>query len=164
MDVMGDWWTPLVLQEAFYGCRRFDEFQSTLGLARQTLSDRLRRLVEEGLLEKEQYQTEPVRHEYVLTQKGRDFFPVLMAIARWGDEYLGTESGPPIRYRHRCGHDTHAEIVCAHCAEPLTSSDTVMAMGPGYPAKLAQVPQIVARFQRPQGGDRPRSGSSQHHD
>jgi DNA-binding HxlR family transcriptional regulator len=148
MDVMGDWWTPLVLQEAFYGCRKFEEFQTALGLARQTLSDRLRRLVDEGLFEKQQYQTEPTRHEYVLTQKGREFFPVLMAIASWGDKYLGDESGPPIRYRHTCGHETEAEIVCTHCSEPLTSSDTQMTMGPGYPAKLAELPQVELRFQR----------------
>ncbi|GAA4753156.1 helix-turn-helix domain-containing protein [Nocardioides endophyticus] len=145
---MGDWWTPLVLQEAFYGCSRFEEFHQALGLARQTLSDRLRRLVDQGLLEKKQYQSEPVRYEYVLTTKGKDFFPVLMAMAQWGDEHLASESGPPIRYRHACGHETRAEIVCAHCAEPLTSADTQMVMGPGYPVKLAQVPAVAERFAR----------------
>src|ERR1044072_946179 len=83
MDLLGDWWTPLVLREAFYGIRRFDEFQHELGIARNTLTDRLRRLVEEGLLERRLYQTEPRRYEYVLTEKGKDFFPVLAAMSRW---------------------------------------------------------------------------------
>ena len=84
MDLLGDWWTPLVLREAYYGIRRFDEFQQELGIARNTLSDRLRRLVEEGLLEKELYSTEPKRYEYLLTEKGRDFFGVVAAMSRWG--------------------------------------------------------------------------------
>ncbi|NUR03041.1 MAG: helix-turn-helix transcriptional regulator, partial [Streptomyces sp.] len=70
MDLVGDAWTPLVLREAFYGIRRFDEFQKELGIARNTLADRLRLLVDEGLLDKRPYQDEPVRHDYVLTEKG----------------------------------------------------------------------------------------------
>src|SRR5947199_6260834 len=69
MDLLGDWWTPLVLREAYYGIRRFDEFQQELRIARNTLSDRLRRLVDEGLLEKELYSNEPKRYEYLLTEK-----------------------------------------------------------------------------------------------
>lgn len=72
MDPLGDQWTPLVLREAFDGIRRFDEFQDSLGIARNTLTDRLRRLVGARLLEKRAYQREPVRYDYVLTEKGRD--------------------------------------------------------------------------------------------
>ena len=98
MDLLGDWWTPLVLRESFYGIRRFDEFQQALGIARNTLVDRLRRLVDEGLLEKVPYQTEPVRHDYVLTEKGRDFWQVLAAMMTWGDRWLADEAGR----RSRC--------------------------------------------------------------
>src|SRR5437870_2644809 len=109
MDLLGDWWTPLVLREAFYGISRFDEFQRELGVARNTLSDRLHRLVDEDLMEKRAYQTEPVRYDYVLTEKGRDFYPVIAAMARWGDRWLADEAGPPITYHHRpCGKDTQA--------------------------------------------------------
>jgi DNA-binding HxlR family transcriptional regulator len=147
MDLLGDWWTPLVLREAFYGIRRFDEFHQGLGIARNTLADRLRRLVDEGLLEKVPYQSDPVRHDYVLTEKGRDFFGVLAAMARWGDRWLAGEAGPPITFHHeRCGHDSHAEVVCAHCAEPLTAEDTAMRMGPGYPERLARRPDVQRRF------------------
>jgi DNA-binding HxlR family transcriptional regulator len=147
MDLLGDWWTPLVLREAFYGIRRFDEFHQGLGIARNTLADRLRRLVDEGLLEKVPYQSEPVRHDYVLTEKGRDFFGVLAAMAQWGDRWLAGEAGPPITFHHeRCGHDSHAEVVCAQCAEPLTADDTAMRMGPGYPERLARRPDVQRRF------------------
>lgn len=137
MDLLGDPWTPLVLRDAFYGLCRFDAFQEDLGIARNTLADRLRRLVDEGLMEKRPYQTEPVRHEYLLTEKGRDLFGVLMAMTRWGDRWLAGEAGPPVTLHHeRCGHDSHAEVVCAHCGEPLTPGDTRMRTGPGHPSKL----------------------------
>ncbi|MDT7556111.1 MAG: hypothetical protein QOI68_581 [Pseudonocardiales bacterium] len=96
MDLLGDWWTPLVLREAFYGFRRFDEFQQELGIARNTLADRLRRLVDEGLLEKRAYQSEPVRYDYVLTEMGRDFYGVIAAMTRWGDRWLADEAGPGV--------------------------------------------------------------------
>jgi DNA-binding HxlR family transcriptional regulator len=147
MDLLGDWWTPLVLREAFYGYRRFDEFQRELGIARNTLADRLRRLVDEGLLEKHPYQSDPVRYDYLLTEKGRDFYSVTAAMAAWGDRWLAGEAGPPITLHHStCGHDTHAEVVCAHCHEPLRAEDTVSRMGPGYPPRLAERPDVVRRF------------------
>ncbi len=136
-----------MLREAFYGIRRFDEFQQGLGIARNTLADRLRRLVEEGLLEKRAYQRDPVRHDYVLTEKGKDFFGVIAAMSRWGDRWMADEAGPPVTFHHRtCGHDTHAEVVCAHCREPLDADDMVMRMGPGYPPRLAQRPDVQRRF------------------
>lgn len=147
MDLLGDWWTPLVIREAFYGIRRFDEFQQELGIARNTLADRLRRLVDEGLLEKRAYQAEPVRYDYVLTEKGADFYGVLAAMSRWGDRWLAGEAGPPVTLHHEtCGRDTHAEVVCAHCAEPLTAENSIARLGPGYPPKLATRPDVVRRF------------------
>ena len=149
MDLLGDWWTPLVLREAYYGIRRFDEFQQELGIARNTLSDRLRRLVDEGLLEKELYSTEPKRYEYLLTEKGRDFFGVIAAMSRWGDTWLAGEAGPPMVFHHEsCGNDTHAEVVCAECREVLSSEDVTMQMGPGYPERLRERPDVQRRFAR----------------
>jgi DNA-binding HxlR family transcriptional regulator len=147
MDLLGDAWTPLVLREAFYGVRRFDEFQSGLGIARNTLANRLHRLVEEGLLQKQLYQTEPRRHEYVLTDKGVDFFGVLAAISQWGDRWLAGRQGPPVTMHHElCGHDSEAEVVCAQCGEPLQAADTTMKIGPGYPDRLKQRPDVRRRF------------------
>src|SRR3954465_15849807 len=97
-DLPGDAWTPLVLREAFYGIRRFDEFQQALGIARNTLTDRLRRLVDEGLFEKRLYQAEPRRYDYGLTEKGREFFGVLAAMTAWGDRWLADPAGPPITF------------------------------------------------------------------
>ena len=147
MDLLGDWWTPLVLREAFYGITRFDEFQKELGVARNTLTDRLRRLVDEGLLEKRPYQQDPVRHDYVLTEKGRDFFGVLAAMNTWGNRWLSGEEGPPVVFHHDpCGHDGDAEVVCADCKEPMTAADTHARMGPGYPDRLAARPEVRRRF------------------
>ncbi|AIJ22400.1 winged helix-turn-helix transcriptional regulator [Amycolatopsis methanolica] len=147
LDLLGDAWTSLVLREAFYGVRRFDDFQHSLGIARNTLTDRLRRLVEEGLLERRPYQDEPRRHEYLLTEKGRDFFGVLGALSRWGDRWLAGEEGAPITFHHSsCGHDTHAEVVCARCGEPLRADDTRMRLGPGFPERLKSRPDVRDRF------------------
>ncbi|MQA61984.1 MAG: transcriptional regulator [Actinophytocola sp.] len=147
VDLLGDWWTPLVLREAFYGIRRFDEFQQELGIARNTLTDRLRRLAEDGLLEKQPYTHEPRRYEYLLTEKGRDFFGVLLAMSRWGDQWLSGDEGVPVTVHHdRCGQDSHAEVVCATCGDPMRAEDTSMRMGPGYPEKLRQHPAVHRRF------------------
>ncbi|MGW2082796.1 winged helix-turn-helix transcriptional regulator [Streptomyces sp. NPDC001939] len=147
MDLLGDWWTPLVLREAFYGIKRFDVFQAELGIARNTLADRLRRLVDEGLMEKRAYQHEPVRYDYVLTDMGRDFFGVLAAMNRWGDRWLAEEAGPPVVFHHdRCGQEGHVEVVCSECKEPMTAEDTRPRLGPGYPPRLADRPDIKARF------------------
>lgn len=90
-DLIGDWWTPLVMREAFAGRRRFDEFQQALGVPRAVLSQRLGRLVEEGLLVKVAYEERPARYEYRLTEKGRAFWDVLAAMWRWGEDWLWPE-------------------------------------------------------------------------
>jgi DNA-binding HxlR family transcriptional regulator len=147
LDLFGDPWVPLILREAFYGMRRFDEFQQELKLARNTLADRLRLLVEHELMVKQPYQDDPVRHDYVLTESGRDFFPVMLAMTTWGDRWLAGEGGRPIDVHHNaCGHDTTAEVVCAHCHRPMQWSDTSMKLGSGYPPKLAARPDIRRRF------------------
>ncbi len=150
VDLLGDWWTPLVLREAFYGIRRFDDFQQSLGLARTTLTSRLNRLVTEGLMEKVPYNTAPLRYEYVLTEKGRDFFGVLVAMNAWGDRWLAGPDGPPVTLRHlACDHVAVAEVRCSHCGELLTADTTRMRMGPGYPKRLARRADVRARFSGP---------------
>ncbi|MEU1198249.1 helix-turn-helix domain-containing protein [Streptomyces sp. NPDC005813] len=149
VDLLGDAWTSLVLREAFYGTRRFDEFQQELGIARNTLTDRLRRLVAEGLMEKRLYDSEPPRYDYVLTEKGRDFFPVLAAMTRWGDRWLAGEEGVPVTLHHdSCGHDAEAQVVCSACGEPMGYENTSVRMGPGYPERLKSRPDVQRRFAR----------------
>ncbi|UVS76741.1 MULTISPECIES: winged helix-turn-helix transcriptional regulator [Actinokineospora] len=135
MDLMGDQWTLLVLRESFYGTRRFDAFQGALGIARNTLTERLDRLTGAGLLTRVRYQERPTRYEYVLTDMGRDFFPVLAAIIRWGDQWLGDGPGVPLLLRHRgCGHATTAVVSCGECGGELTAAGVVVEPGPGMPA------------------------------
>ena len=95
-DLIGDWWTPVLLRNACLGVRRFEDFQRTLGVPRAILARRLERLVAEGLLTREPYQERPPRHEYRLTEKGRAFFDVLAAMWRWGEDWLWPEGGPPV--------------------------------------------------------------------
>jgi DNA-binding HxlR family transcriptional regulator len=135
VDLLGDWWTPLVLREAFLGLRRFDDIQASLGIGRNVLTQRLKRLVEEGMLDRVRYQEKPDRYEYVLTEKGRDFYPVLAAMMAWGDRWLSGEDGPPIVLRHTsCGHDSTAKVVCSECGEPIEARNVRARLGPGYPA------------------------------
>ncbi|WP_227980507.1 winged helix-turn-helix transcriptional regulator [Nocardia spumae] len=147
VDLIGDWWTPLVLREAYYGTTRFDDFERTLGLSRNVLTQRLNRLVEEDMLSKAPYQDRPVRHEYLLTDKGRDFFPVLAAMMAWGDRWLAPEAGPPVVVHHdACGHDTRAEVVCAHCGEPLRHTEVSTHLGPGFPPRHRENALRTGRF------------------
>jgi DNA-binding HxlR family transcriptional regulator len=147
MDLLGDWWTPLVLRDSFYGIKRFDEFQRSLGIGRNVLTDRLRSLVEAGLLERVRYQEKPARYEYVLTESGTDFFPVLAAMTRWGDRWLAGEEGPPIEVRHTpCGHEAEATVVCSHCGRPVERKDVTLRPGPGYPPKLREWAAASGRF------------------
>ena len=129
LAVVGDRWTLLVLREAFYGVRRFDEFHRNLGVARPILSARLRNLVDHGLLSRAPYQ-EPghrLRYEYHLTEKGRALFETLAALMQWGDTYLADATGPPVRLLHAgCGGPVRVSFSCASCG-PLTGDDGIEA-------------------------------------
>ncbi|MGN9846425.1 winged helix-turn-helix transcriptional regulator [Nonomuraea sp. H19] len=140
VDLVGDWWTPLVMREAFYGARRFAEFQQGLGLSRNVLTQRLDRLVEEGMFERVPYQKRPVRHEYRLTDKGRDFFTVLAAMIRWGDRWLSDSGGPPIELRDReTGLPIDIDVVDARTGRPIDVRQIVVTPGPGLPEELGEL-------------------------
>ena len=133
VDLLGDWWTPLVLRDAFSGVRRFDDFQQSLHIGRNILTQRLTRLVDEGLFERVQYCERPPRHEYRLTEKGRDFWPVLAAMMAWGDRWMDDGRGAPVVLRHvACGHRATPTVVCSHCGDPLRVTDVRSVAGPGY--------------------------------
>ncbi|WP_052669909.1 winged helix-turn-helix transcriptional regulator [Nitriliruptor alkaliphilus] len=120
LEIVGDRWTVLVLRDAFYGVRRFDDFVADLGIARNILTDRLGRLVEHGVLVKRPYEDRPPRYEYRLTEKGRDLLQVVLALAAWGDRWTLRDDDPPVRFEHRpCGHDADPTLVCGHCREDL---------------------------------------------
>jgi DNA-binding HxlR family transcriptional regulator len=132
VSVIGDRWTLLVLRDCFLGIRRFEEFQQRLGISRPMLVDRLRKLVEAGVLKKVAYQDAPPRHEYRLTPKGRDLHGILMAIVHWGDVHMSGKSGRPLLHRHtRCGHLFDPVTACSHCSAPVTAKEVSVERGPG---------------------------------
>lgn len=138
VEIAGDGWSPLILRDVFVGMTRFDDIQRDLGISRKVLADRLKRLVEHGVLERRPYSQRPLRHDYVLTQKGRELADVLLAITAWGDRWTAGEDGPPVLIRHRaCGAITHAELRCAHCGEAIGTHDVDVEEGPGArPVKI----------------------------
>ena len=124
LDIVGEKWTLLAIREVFLGNRRFDEMVHRTGAPRDTLAARLRTLVGAGILERRPYSEHPARFEYHLTNAGRDLYPVIVTLMRWGDKYLAGQDGPPLVLRHRCGHLLTAEVVCQACGEPLQARDT----------------------------------------
>ncbi|MCU1641073.1 MAG: transcriptional regulator [Nocardia sp.] len=128
--VLGDRWTLLVLKAAFSGVRRFNGFQTYLGISRSRLQDRLDRLVEHEILVKRPAAV-GAYEEYRLTPKGHDVYPILMAFKDWGDAYMAPD-GPPVHYRHRdCSGEAHVQLTCDHCAAEITARDVAPEPGPG---------------------------------
>jgi DNA-binding HxlR family transcriptional regulator len=130
MEILGERWTFLILREAFYGVRRFSDMQRNLGIARNILSTRLQTLVSAGIFERRLYQEEPERYEYRLTPAGRDLYPSIVTLMRWGDEHLAGDFGPPVVLRHKCGHEADPTLVCAHCREELHPHDVTPERSP----------------------------------
>jgi DNA-binding HxlR family transcriptional regulator len=123
LEVVGERWSLLIVREAFLGTRRFDDFQRNLGIARNVLQTRLARLVEEGVLERHRYQERPPRHEYRLTEKGVDLWPVLVSLMSWGDRHVYPD-GPPVVIEHRdCGGRVDDRRICTKCGAPLEARD-----------------------------------------
>jgi DNA-binding HxlR family transcriptional regulator len=132
LDVVGEWWTLLILRDAFRGTRRFDDFQASLGLARSVLTARLNKLTEHGVLDRRAYSDHPPRYEYRLTEKGRALFPVIAALIRWGDQWAPTAAGPPVVFVHdTCGNITAPVLICPHCHCEVTAANTHSQPGPG---------------------------------
>jgi DNA-binding HxlR family transcriptional regulator len=130
LEVVGDRWTLLVIRDAFLGVHRFEDFQKSLGVARNVLTDRLNRLVEAGILRRRLYQERPERHEYRLTAKGLDLYPVLLALMQWGDRYKVDE--PPVTLVHKaCGEAARPRMACGSCAEPIGYFDLRAEYAPG---------------------------------
>jgi DNA-binding HxlR family transcriptional regulator len=133
LAVIGEKWTMLVIRDAANGVHRFDDFRRHVGLSEAVLADRLRTLVAEGLFETREYQ-EPGqrrRHEYRLSAKGWDLFPVLIALMQFGDKYLADEGDDGWQVRHKeCGHPVRAEVRCVHDHELLTPRDTEVVARP----------------------------------
>lgn len=137
LEVIGDWWTMLIVRDAFLGVTRFGEFQRRLGISRNILNQRLAHLVGHGVFDKTPYSDHPRRFEYRLTPKGADLWPVLTAMRQWGDQYAAPD-GPPIQVIHEaCGQITQAVMTCSACGERLTAREFRAVRGPGHRDDLA---------------------------
>jgi len=138
LEVVGEWWSMLILRDAFLGVTRFDQFQERLGISRNILNQRLARLVEAGVLVKVPYSDHPPRHDYRLTDKGRDLWGVLTTMRQWGDTYAAPD-GPPVETIHKgCGHLSQAVLTCSSCGEAIGPRDVRAVPGPGAVESLVE--------------------------
>jgi DNA-binding HxlR family transcriptional regulator len=128
LEIVGEKWALLAVREVFLGTRRFDEMVRRTGAPRDTLAARLRTLVGAGILERRPYSEHPARHEYRLTEAGRELYPVILTLMRWGDRHLAGDDGPPMVLQHHCGHRLVAKVVCDACGEPVDARDTRAAV------------------------------------
>jgi DNA-binding HxlR family transcriptional regulator len=136
LEVIGERWSLLIVRTVMHGNRRFGEMQESLGIARNVLSARLQRLVDEKILERRAYSESPPRYEYFLTQKGLDLWPALIALLAWGDRYSPAPDGPKRLIVHKeCGGKVGERGICERCGKVLTARDAVQVPGPG--AKVA---------------------------
>ncbi|MFI6833781.1 winged helix-turn-helix transcriptional regulator [Kribbella sp. NPDC050241] len=132
LEVIGDWWTPLILRDLYLGLNRFDQFVGDLGISRNLLTDRLSTLIAGGLVRRSPYQENPVRYAYELTDAGQELVPILLALTAWGDRWATPPAGQPPRFTHAAfGKVTTATVCCSECGEALTSQDVTPSVGPG---------------------------------
>jgi DNA-binding HxlR family transcriptional regulator len=124
LEVLGDRWTFLVLREAFFGVRRYGQFQRNLGIGRNVLAARLSALVGHGLLERVRYRSDPDWYEYRLTEAGVELFPAVLTIKAWADRHLLDPNDTKLHVHHRtCGAELIPVVVCASCHEPISAAD-----------------------------------------
>ena len=130
LERVGEWWSILVLRDCFLGLTRFDEFEKSLGIAPNMLTRRLNNLVEAGLLERRQYCERPPRFEYVLTERGRDFQPVLVTLLTWGNKHFAPEGASVVIVNGETGELADPVLVDRISGRPLTGSTFRTAPGP----------------------------------
>lgn len=132
--MLGERWVFAILRAAYFRARTFEDYLAATGIARNVLSDRLRNLVEYGILEKRPYEQTAgrTRNEYRLTDAGLDLYPVIVAMMQWGNKHAGFDSGPPVVLRHRgCGEVSEPRMVCSECGEQVHAREMQPMPGPG---------------------------------
>lgn len=145
LEVVGERWSLLIIRDAlFAGSTRYSDFQRSLGIATNILKDRLDGFVDAGIMRRHRYSKQPVLFEYVLTDKGRDLAPALIALTEWGDRWAAP-NGPPILYGHVvCGSQIGHEVVCATCGHVDDPSEVEIRPGPGMPAERIELMEKIA--------------------
>lgn len=143
LEVVGEWWSLLIVRDAFFGVRRFDDFQARLGISRNILNQRLTKLVDDGVLERVPYQDNPPRHEYRVTEKGRDLWLVLAAMRQWGDKWEPLDAGRASYLVHRrgCGQEMTVVPTCSECGAVVDRDDLRLLPGPGSDGSVLPVPR-----------------------
>lgn len=145
LEVIGERWSLLIVRAVMHGNRRFGEIQESLGIARNVLSSRLERLIEEEILERRAYQESPPRHEYFLTEKGLDLWPALIALLHWGERYSPSPEGPRRLIVHKeCGGAVSERGICESCGQVLHARDAKQLPGPGA-KETASAAESLAR-------------------
>jgi len=135
LECIGEWWSILILRDAFQGFTRFDEFQTSLGIAPNILSRRLAHLTEAGLFERRLYSERPPRHDYVLTAKGRDLFPMVMAIFAWGNKHMAPKGETVLLAERETGRHLMPVMVDSESMVPMTLATVMLVPGPRATAK-----------------------------
>lgn len=123
MAVLGDRWTFLILRDVLFGVHRYGELQRSLGMARSVLANRLRRLVDEGLLERVRYRTDPDWYEYRPSASALALYPALVALVQWSGEHFGDECAPVVLRHRECGEPTRLDLVCSRCGQRAGHGD-----------------------------------------
>jgi DNA-binding HxlR family transcriptional regulator len=145
LEEVGEWWSMLILRDAFLGLRRFEEFQQSLGIAPNMLTRRLGKLVESGLLERRQYGTHSRRFEYLLTESGRNFRPVLLALLDWGNRYLAPEGKAVQLIDTQTGEEAIPLLVDAATRQPLSDPRFRVVAGPAASARIKARYSVAGR-------------------
>jgi DNA-binding HxlR family transcriptional regulator len=145
LELVGERWTLLVIREVFNGHRRFGEMQRSLGVARNVLSTRLQRLVDEEILERRPYSEHPDRYEYFLTEKGLDLWPLMISLMHWGDKHMPSPGGRPMIVVHKgdCGGEINDRRVCTRCGKELGVREVRAIEGPGMAEALERLKAVA---------------------
>lgn len=148
LERVGEWWSMLIMRDALHGLSRFDEFQSSLGIAPNMLTRRLNSLVGAGLLERRRYSERPPRHEYLPTPRGRDFFPVLVALLNFGNTHFAADGQRVVIADRRTGSTADPILVDAATGRPIVDPDYALAAGPAANRRIKQKYAAVAEARR----------------
>jgi len=136
LELIGDWWSPLIVRDLYLEITRFDELVENLGISRNLLTRRLKSLVANGVIERYAYQPTPARYAYRLTEAGRDLVPAILALTAWGDRWARPREGSPMLFVHEsCGHRFTPTVVCSACGEAVTAETVKPVPGPGGAAR-----------------------------
>jgi DNA-binding HxlR family transcriptional regulator len=149
LDVVGEWWTPLIVRDLSLGISRFDAIQRDLGISRKVLAQRLEHLLDHGVIERTAYQDHPVRYDYFLTEKGADLAAVTLAMTAWGDRWVFGEERRPLLFRHdACGAETSPVLSCSSCGQAMHPGELTPLAGPGLRPDpgTSEVPAALARI------------------